>query len=113
MRYRALDADGDYAFAGTSRFLINTPETVAQAVLTRLRLWTEEWFLDRREGLPVKKILGYGTALTRDWAVQRRILGTTGVTRIVSYASTVEGRTFRVSANIDTIYGPAALDEVL
>jgi hypothetical protein len=35
MRYGKLDAGGDYCFGGgATDFLVNTPETVAQAVLT-------------------------------------------------------------------------------
>lgn len=111
MKYRQLTPEGDYQFRGNSRFLTNTPEAVAQAVLTRLRLYTGEWFLDARVGLNKARILGYGTALTRDLEVQRRILGTFGVTRLKSYYSTVVNRRFRVVANIDTIYGPATVDE--
>lgn len=110
MRYRKMDANGDYVFMGNSPFLVNSPEAVAQAVLTRLKLFTGEWFVDLREGLNKRLILGYRTALTRDLAVKRRILGTQGVTRLTKYYSTVEVRNFRVVATIDTIYGPAAID---
>lgn len=112
MRNRQMDENDDYVFGQRSRFLVNSPDAVRQAILTRMRLWAEEWFLDLKEGLPVKKILGYNTGLTRDFAVQRRILLTQGVKRILSYNSTVEGRSFRVSANVDTIYGPIDLNEV-
>lgn len=113
MRYRQMDANDDYVFGAAARFLVNTPATVAQAVLTRMRLWAKEWFLDAREGLAVDQILGTGTALTRDWAVQRRILGTPGVKRIVTYSSTVDqGRNFRVAATLDTVYGRVDINEV-
>lgn len=110
MRYRKMDAGGDYVFAGNSPFLIDTPEAVAQAVLTRLRLFTKEWFLDQRIGLDKDRILGYGTAATRDREVQRRILLTANVTRLRRYYSTVENRRFRVVANIDTTFGPAVVE---
>lgn len=113
MRYREMDPDGDYVFRGNSPFLVNSPQAVAQAVLTRMRLWVGEWFLDSREGLATPEILGRYTALTRDLAVQRRIVTTPGVRALLAYNSTVDGRSFRVSARIDTVYGPATLDEVL
>ena len=108
MRYRALDANGDYQFAGNSPFLVNSPETVAQAVLTRLKLFVDEWFLDNREGLDKALILGYGTQATRDAVIKRRILNTPGVLNLESYSSSVDPqRGFSVSATINTIYGAA------
>ena len=112
MRYRKLTPTGDYDFGNASRFLANTPETVAQAVGTRLRLYREEWFLDKREGLDLEAILGYGTQATRDLEVQRRILDTQGVTGIASYSSSVQGREFRVSCTIETVYGQATVEGV-
>lgn len=114
MRYRQMTADGDYQFAGSTKFLINTPDAVRQAVETRLRLYAGEWFLDLREGLDRSRIEGYGTQATRDPEVRARILGTPGVRSLLSYFSSVdERRGFAVSARIDTIYGPADINEVL
>ena len=113
MRYRALDANGDYQFRGMSPFLVDSPQAVAQAIKTRMALYTEEWFLDKREGLDKKHILGYGTLATRDREVQRRILGTQGVLKIVNYASSVDNRRFRVDATVATIYGIVTISEVL
>jgi hypothetical protein len=115
MRYRQLDADGDMTFGGgSSDYLINTPEAVAQAVKTRLRLLTGEWFLDITEGTPyATDILGKNTETTYDPAIRERILDTEGVTQIDSYSSVLNGRRLSVEATIDTIYGQATLSEVL
>lgn len=111
MRYRKMSADGDYLFGSRSSWLINSPEAVAQAVLTRLRLYAREWFLDQRAGTDLDLILGAGTQGTRDFEIRRRILGTPGVRSIVAYSSTMEGRDFQVSATIDTIYGQITIQE--
>lgn len=111
MRYRMESPTGDYIFGTSAPFLVNTPGTVAQAVLTRLRLYVNEWFLDRREGLDLDLIFGYGTQATRDHEVQRRIVETTGVRRILAYNSRVDGRVFSVVAEVDTIYGPITINE--
>ena len=53
MRYRKLDAAGDFVFGhGAADYHRDSPEAVAQAVLTRLKLHRGEWFLDRSEGTP-------------------------------------------------------------
>lgn len=105
MRYRALSPSGDYLFGQGAYFLVNSPATVAQAIKTRLKLLAGEWFLDDRVGLNTNLILGRNTEGTRDREVQKRILGTLGVTRIVRYQSTINVRDFRVVALVDTIYG--------
>ena len=111
MRYRALSASGDYQFGRAGLFLANSPEAVAQAVLTRLKLWAGEWFLDSREGTDYQaRILGHGTQGTRDVAIKERILGTPGVRQILTYASSVDAaRKMTVSALIDTPYGTATV----
>ncbi len=109
MRYRQLDPDGDYVAGPAVFFLVNTPEAVAQAVETRIRLFAKEWFLDLREGLNLELILGYHTQGTRDIEVKQRIAGTKGFKTLLSYGSNVDPvtRKFSVSAVIDTIYGQA------
>lgn len=117
MRYRQLDPNGDSTFgSGFTAFLVDTPDAVAQAVLTRLLLWTEEWFLDSSEGTPYKtQILGKGTQTLYDLAIQQRILGTEGVLEIASYSSNFSASTRRltVSAQIKTIYGQTTITAVL
>jgi len=109
MRYRLLDAQGDYSFGhGQSDFLINTPETVAQAVKTRMLLWLGEWFLDTRDGTDWNNsVLGKYTEATRDAVIRERILDTPGVNSIITYNSNFDGNTrrFSVTVAIDTIYG--------
>lgn len=115
MRYRKLDAAGDYSFGrGQADFWVDVPDAPAQAAVTRLHLWQGEWFLDTREGTPWQtEVLGKFTGSTRDPALQARILGTEGVTEIVDYSSTLnrETRGFSVNAVIDTRYGRAVLQE--
>lgn len=112
MRNRKMGAGDDFTFcSGKTRIMVDTPEAVAQAVLTRMRLYTGEWFLDTREGLDKSLILGYGTQGTRDAVVQQRMQGTPGVLRILEYSSSVGGaRDFRVTATLDTIYGEAIIE---
>lgn len=107
MRYRALDANGDYVIGRSGQFLANSPQCVAQAIMTRLRQFVGEWFLDTSDGTPyMTEILGTGTQNTRDFAIKDRITGTPGVSSILSYQSNVDAtRAMTVSVVVDTIYG--------
>lgn len=111
MKYRALSRTGDFQFGRSGLFLTDSPAAVAQAIDTRLRLWTGEWFLDTDEGTPYhERILGYNTNGSRDLAVQGRILDTPGVVEILSYSSsTGPDRKFVVSATILTTYGTTSI----
>ena len=112
MRYRALAEDGDMRFGREGIFLVDSPEAVAQAVKTRLNLLRGEWFLDINEGTPyTPEILGTLTQGTRDNAIKTRVLLTPGVTEIVDYSSSIEGRVMTVSATINTKYGSAAVEQ--
>lgn len=116
MRYRKLDADGDYVFGGgQADFLKDSPEAVAQAVQTRLRLARGEWFLDKTEGTPWDQILGKYTAGTYDAAIRQRILGTQGVRELAAYSSSLnsEARELSVTATINTIYGTIPVQATL
>lgn len=127
MRYRKLDANGDYSFgAQQADFYIDSPEGVAQAVQTRLGLFTGEWFLDTTDGTPWRTgVLGKYTQDSYDAVIKDRILTTTvitgqlattaGVKSITAYSSTFDrdARKLRVEATIDTIYGEATIDSTL
>lgn len=117
MRYRKLDADGDYSF-GTPQadFLRDSPEAVAQAVKTRLMLARGEWFLDETEGMPWRgEVLGKQPRASYDWAIRQRILGTTGVTGLTDYSSQLDPDTrgLSVTASISTLYGTAIVQAAL
>ena len=117
MQYRKLDPAGDYTLGSGADFLVNSPEAVAQAVKTRLALWSSEWFIDTSDGMPYStEVLGKRYQRKNpDSAIKQRILGTPGVSEIVSYSSNFDGvpRKFSVAATINTIYGPATIPEAL
>lgn len=116
MKYRKLDASGDYVLGSGADFLQDTPETVSQAVRTRLALWTGEWFADISDGTPWDtEVLGKYTSLTRDAVIKERILGTAGVVSIDEYTSIFDGNTRALSvvATITTAYGTTTVDTTL
>lgn len=117
MRYRKQDANGDYVFGGSANdFLVNSPDAVAQAVLTRLRLLQGEWFLDTTVGVPWSaQVLGKNTQGTADASIRSCILGTTGVTEITAYSSSLDSSTRKLSVTvtIDTLYGATTIQTTL
>lgn len=117
MRYRKLDDKGDMVLGhGEANYLKDSPEAVAQAVLTRLRLLQGEWFLDLLEGTPYDPaVLGKHTQKSYDFAIKSRVLKTQGVTEILEYESLFDGETRKLTVNIslDTIYGQADISEIL
>lgn len=117
MRYRKMDANGDYTFGNQQAdFYVDTPAGVAQAVQTRLELFTGEWFLDTTDGTPWRTdVLGKYTQRAYDTVVKDRILQTDGVTSIDSYSSTMDrnARALSIGATISTIYGVTTVQATL
>lgn len=103
MKYRKLDAEGDYSFGrGPTDFLVDVPEAVAQAVGTRLRLYLGEWFLDTTEGTDwFGSVLGKYTVYKRDAEMRSRIAGTQHLTTIDKFNSTVDPQTRAYSATVE------------
>ena len=114
MRYRKLDDAGDMVFGhGSDDYYIDRAEAVAQAVMTRLRLWRGEWYLDTDEGTPyLQEIFGRGTESTAVRALRLRVLETEGVTDIISINATNDPETrkavFQITVN--TIYGEVTVN---
>lgn len=117
MRVRALDANDDMTFgAGAANFLVDSPEAVAQCVLTALKLWQGEWFLDTTAGVPWNtEVLGAGTQSLYDNAIRNAIRSVQGVIGIAKYTSSFDTatRALTVSATIDTPYGSTSVSSIL
>jgi hypothetical protein len=109
VRYRKLDANGDYSFGHSQDdFFINVPMAVGQAIGTRLLLHQGEWFLNTSDGMPWETdVLGFQTQLLKDSAIKADINGTPNIIQIISYTSTFDskGRALTVKFSANTIYG--------
>lgn len=117
MRYRKLDADGDYTFGHQQAdFYRDQPEAVAQAIQTRLGLYAGDWFLDTTEGTPWRQdVLGKGTGAVYDLVIRERILDTPGVLSLDAYSSTLDRdrRSLSVQATVTTLYGTTQVQATL
>lgn len=101
---------GDMTFGHGGRdFQVDNPVAVAQAVLTRLLLFVNEWYLNLREGTPwFEEVLGHAyRGGIPDAAIRARIVGTPFVTRLYDFASNwnPSTRVYTVSAKVITAFG--------
>lgn len=120
MRYRKLDANGDYTFGSAAQNFYYDLDAVAQAIKTRLKLLSGEWWEDIQDGLPLFNIIlkQKGTPQgikTIETLIGERILDTIGVTSISSAKGTFDPtkRSYSYSAQVNTIYGTVTIQEVL
>jgi hypothetical protein len=106
-------ATGDFTFGrGLYNYWYNVPEGVAQHIVSRLMLWTGQWFEDSLEGTPWQiNVLGERTVSTRDLVVQSRVRETPHVTVMNAYTSRhdPETRTWAAAITVTTEYGPAQI----
>lgn len=114
MRNRKLSATGDYQFGnGQADYYRDVPAAVGQAAQTRLLLWAGEWFLNVDEGTPYMiGILGKHSIESANITIQDRINGTQGMVGIENFVSSIDPdtRLMSVTCDVNTIYGPTALD---
>lgn len=95
-----------------NNYLFDSPEAVGQVVVTRLKLWQGEFWLDLNAGTPwFQQILGKSPAPTRDSAIRQVILQTPFVTGLTNYSSTVDLRTraLTVSCTVQTAFGATTI----
>lgn len=94
---------------GLANFLVNV-YAVAQAVLTRLSLFSGEWWESVLDGTPwFQEILGVGGATQQKLSLvlQNRVLGTPYVTGVSNVAVLIDtpNRTFSFSCTVQTAFG--------
>lgn len=85
MSVRAIDTDGDWTFGKGKANYISGSAEIAQNVKTRLRSFTNDWFLDINAGIPWLDLLGnLGTERRLLRAVERTTLQTDGVIQVTN-----------------------------
>lgn len=110
MTVRALDPSGDIVTSGVQFLRGYSALEVAQNVRTRLRMYTNEWFLDLSDGTPWLEdgpyagILGKGmTQAERETQIRRRILLTPGLSRMTSFKMDFDLATRRLTVTTGII----------
>ena len=100
MRVRPLSSTGDYTVG--LPYLTNSPAAVRQKIQTRLLLLFGEWFANNQDG--TRYVLGKVGGRDYNAQIQQRILGTPGVSSILSYNAILSTRQLTVSGTVQSIY---------
>jgi len=83
MKVAGITSEGDFIFGrGRASYKTNS-DAIAQNVVTRLRLFTDDWYLDVDSGIPWIEILGARGGFDRiQRAIEKSVLQTDGVKSI-------------------------------
>jgi hypothetical protein len=109
--YRKLDANGDPMYGRGQANFVSDIDAVAQAIATRLRLFTNEWWEDRSAGTPLfDSMLGTANGKRPEVVgllLKQRILGTPYVRSVsaVQASFTSSSRAFSFSCQVQTDFG--------
>jgi len=114
----ALDGNHDLHLGSRSSIAIATgADAVAQGILTRLRLFRGESYLNRQEGTPwFEEILSDQPDIRRiEVTLKERILDTPNVESLISFSIDFDSstRSLTVSFEADTVFGPVSVGTTL
>jgi hypothetical protein len=117
MRVRALSSSGDYTFGrGSQSFFVDSPQLVVQKILTGLKLFRGEFFLNISAGMPWnQQVLGFQPQGVYDNAIRTQIRNAPGVTGITSYSSVLNTVTRALAVTVagTSAYGPWSISTSL
>ena len=115
LTYRKLDSNGDPMMGrGTANF-VSDLDAVAQAILTKLRLFTNEWWENRNTGTPLfDEMLGTSNNSKPQLVAQllkQRILETPYVLSVNHLETNFDSgsRRFQFSCQVTTQFGSVTL----
>lgn len=104
MRVSGLTATGDWRFGRGKAVYLRRSDAIRQNVVTRLRSFTDDWFLDTAAGLPWFELLGERQTERRILReVEGIVLGTEGVRAIERLRLTRPGRNREATIEIDVV----------
>ncbi len=107
MRVRRLDTKGDWTFGQSRANYATESEAIAQNVITRLRSFQGDWFLNLDHGLPWFQNLEKPASQTRlKQSIKKSVIETAGVTVVTSTELLFDEDTRKVTVYItyDDIY---------
>jgi len=103
--------DGDWSFGHGKADYLDGDDAIALNIKTRINEWLNDCFFNMPAGIDWQNRLGNkNQKLLLDSDLQRIIAGSYGVTGIVSFNSTLTGRDYSASYEIQTIFSPSYID---
>lgn len=101
MRVAGITADGDWTFgSGKASYKVEA-DAIKQNVATRLRSFTNDWFLDVENGIDWFALLGSRNSLDKlERAVQKSVLQTTGVVSISNFDVVEDRKNRAITINL-------------
>lgn len=105
MRVRRIDSNGDWQFGRGLSDYARDDEAIGQNVITRLKSFKNDWFLDVDAEIDWFDLLGRkGTQEEIEREIERVTLATDGVLQLNSLKLTKQIRNVTISMNITTIF---------
>ena len=106
MRVRKLDKDGDFTFGIGKANYIDTEDAITQNVVTRIKSFKDDWFLDVEACIDWFNLLG--SRNTKDELmrqIEAAVIGTYGVMKLTSLDLVLdESRNATITLSYTTIY---------
>lgn len=115
MKVSALDKNKDWRFGRGRASYIDKGEAVRQNVATRIRSFTNDWFLDTTANIDWLTLLGQrNTQTTIEREVERVILSTRGVARIDNLQTVADRkkRKLTILTKITTVFDTQFEEEI-
>lgn len=113
MTVSGLDSNNDFVFGKGKASYKMQSKAVLQNIQTRLKSFTDDWFLDTENGIDWITLLGSkGNQDRIEREIQKTILQTDGVVAIISFDVTVSDRNLSVKIKYIDVYS-SIIDELL
>lgn len=113
MRFRQLDSEGDWTFGAGQNNYAQENDAVSLNVRTRIMSWVGDCFFDLAAGIDwINRLGSKNQRELLELDLRTIILQTEGVTGINSLSTNLDGRNFKATYDIQTIYSQSYIDTI-